>query len=197
MEERTGTGITPERSGLSELEKRQDQGMRAGERPAGEAGGTGATESSVGAAGTGAQDSSLGSGTVTPGRGSQEEGEGTGKLGALQERGREHAERIRGLASGRIRRSLDGRKSYFASELDSFAGLFEDVSRTLEERGRGDQKKIADSAASVTRRASRLLRERSTDEIIDNVRSGLKERPAVVFAGALALGFLGVRFLRD
>jgi hypothetical protein len=194
MNERTGTGITPERTGLSELEKRQDEGSSYGSSEAGGLGSSGYEGSSAEMPPSDTSGSSFGSGTVVPEGGS--EGYRSSSSSESESAG-EHLQRVRSMASGRISRTLESRKSFLASELESFAGIFDDVGRTLEERGRGSQKKVADAAAKWTRDVSRNLRDRSSGELIESVRGELKNRPAVVFAGALALGFLGARFLRD
>jgi hypothetical protein len=204
MEERTGTGITPERTGLSDLES-QDKSVGGADRPESDVGGYGGSSGYAAASGssyvggsspsvTSTPDSSQGSGTVAP---ASDGSDRSFSSGSSMGTAKEHVERVRGLASDRIHRTLEGRKSHLASELDNVASVFEDVGRTLEERGRGGQKKVVDSAVSFTRRASRMLRDRSSDEILDTVRSELRDRPAALFAGALALGFLGVRFLKD
>jgi hypothetical protein len=107
------------------------------------------------------------------------------------------AKKVGGVAKDKAFKSIEGRKSYFASELDNFAGTLEEVSRTLENRGNGSQQQLVDKGARYVRQASQMLRDRSTEELFDQAQTQLRERPTVAIAGALALGFLGVRLLRS
>ena len=101
------------------------------------------------------------------------------------------------MAKERAVKKAESRKSHLASELDNFAGTLEEVSRTLESRGDETQKKLVDRGAKLVRQASRQLRERSTEEILDAAERELKRRPGIAMAGAFALGFLGLRMLRS
>jgi hypothetical protein len=111
--------------------------------------------------------------------------------------GKEKARRLGAMAKERAVKKAESRKSHLASELDNFAGTLEEVSRTLESRGDETQKKLVDRGAKLVRQASRQLRERSTEEILDAAERELKRRPGIAMAGAFALGFLGLRMLRS
>jgi len=111
--------------------------------------------------------------------------------------GREQARRLGGMARERLVKKAESRKTHLAAELDNFAGTLEEVSRTLENRGDEAQKKIVDRGARLVRKASRQLRDRSTEELFDVAQQQLKRRPELAMAGAFALGFLGLRLLRS
>ena len=103
--------------------------------------------------------------------------------------------------SGTVRRKtmgiLDSQKHHLASEIDGFAGLIEDVSRKLGERGRSGQQHYADRAAQATRSLSRSLREQRAEELIDRARKEIEARPSVLVGGSLLLGFIGYRLFKE
>jgi len=107
------------------------------------------------------------------------------------------AKKVGGVARDRAFKAIESKKGQFASELDNFAGTLDEVSRTLENRGNQPQKQLVDKGARYVRQASRMLRDRSTEDLLDTAQSQIRERPGLAVAGALALGFLGVRMLRS
>lgn len=110
---------------------------------------------------------------------------------------KEKARKLGGMARERAVKTADSRKSHIAAEIESFTGTLEDLSRTLQERGNDPQKRIVDAGCRGLRSASKMLRDNSTEQLLDRAQSELRERPALVAAGALALGFLGVRLLKS
>lgn len=111
--------------------------------------------------------------------------------------GRERAKRFGGMARERMIKQADTRKSYLASQLDNFAGTLEEVSRTLEERGDETQREFVEKGAKWVRTASREIRNRSSEEFIDQAQRQIKSKPELAMLGAFALGFLGIRLLRS
>lgn len=110
---------------------------------------------------------------------------------------RERARKVSGMAKGRFIKMADQRKSHLAAELESFAGTLDDLSRKLEDKGTDSQQKLTDGASQLVRRTSRMLRENSSEQLLDRAEGELRERPGIALAGAIALGFLGVRMLRS
>ncbi len=176
MEERTGADFPTagSTSGLSNLEatERSDTGFRGG---------------------SGFRDEGYRGGTS--GGGMKEKVSAKAHEFASQHSGQ--VKKVGGVAKDKAFKSLEGRKGTFATELDNFANTLEEVSRTLQNRGNGSQQQLVDKGARYVRQASQMLRERSTEELIDQAQTQLRERPGVAVAGALALGFLGIRLLRS
>jgi hypothetical protein len=83
---------------------------------------------------------------------------------------------------------------------DQIRGIGGALHRTSEQLRHEDQAKIADIADSVGRRADRVadyLRETDGRTMARDVENLARHRPALVFAGAFALGIAAARFLKS
>jgi hypothetical protein len=90
----------------------------------------------------------------------------------------------------------DGRRQ----AADQIGGIGGALHRTSEQLRNEDQAKIADLADSVGRRVDRMadyLRETDGRTMARDVESLARRQPAVVFAGAFALGVAAARFLKS
>jgi ElaB/YqjD/DUF883 family membrane-anchored ribosome-binding protein len=87
-------------------------------------------------------------------------------------------------------------KDKTSSALHNITGMAEDVAKTIDERvgaGYGDYvRKAANTVTSV----ADSLDAKSVDEIVDNTRQFVKEKPAVAIGAAVAVGFLLTRLFR-
>ncbi|MBI5547717.1 MAG: hypothetical protein HY901_27865 [Deltaproteobacteria bacterium] len=124
------------------------------------------------------------------------------KTGAAPEsdfktRSKERARRYGGLAREQFLKRTDRRKGVFASELENLATTITETGASLERRGLGSQKRVADGAADRLRGFSRQLRESSTEDLARRAEEEFRARPAVTIAGLFGLGFLAARFLRS
>ncbi|MGI5860805.1 MAG: hypothetical protein ACOX6T_01980 [Myxococcales bacterium] len=101
------------------------------------------------------------------------------------------------MARKRLLKKADSRKGHLAAELEDLAGTIDNLSASLGARGRRSQQKVASQGASVLRKASVALRDKSSEELLASAKNEVKARPAVYVAGLFALGFLGGRLLRS
>lgn len=115
----------------------------------------------------------------------------------VAQRGKESARRIGSAVRSRAIRQADSRKALLASELENFAGTVDDVGRQLADRGRDSQQRYATQAADLMRKASRGLRQQSSEELWARAEDEMRARPGVMLGAFFALGFLGARLLRD
>jgi hypothetical protein len=98
--------------------------------------------------------------------------------------------RLGGAARRRILSEADRRKSTVAERLESFANSLEN------NRSSGPEGQLLDQAARLAHHASSTIRNRSSEDLLDNLEQGFRDRPGVFLAGCLALGFIGGRLLR-
>jgi ElaB/YqjD/DUF883 family membrane-anchored ribosome-binding protein len=80
--------------------------------------------------------------------------------------------------------------------LDQFAQVVRDFSQDLRQRNQDNIAQLSDRAAIQIEHVSDYLH-RDINEIVDDVSDYARRQPAVVVIGALALGFLGARFLKS
>ena len=84
-----------------------------------------------------------------------------------------------------------------AEGLDSAAGAVNAVGDRLRENHLGELSQYTDLAAEQIEKLAGWLRTTTPEEIAHDVEDFAKKQPAVFVAGALALGLIGVRFLRS
>jgi hypothetical protein len=84
-----------------------------------------------------------------------------------------------------------------AEGLDNAAGTVNAVGERLRENNLGELAQYTDLAAEQIEKAAAWLRTTTPEEIAHDIEDFAKKQPAVFVAGALALGLVGVRFLRS
>jgi hypothetical protein len=103
------------------------------------------------------------------------------------------AEQVKDQASAVAQQQM----SSAAEGLDSAAGAVNAVGDRLRENNLGALSQYTDLAAEQIEKAAAWLRTTTPDEIAHDIEDFAKKQPAVFVAGALALGLIGVRFLRS
>ena len=84
-----------------------------------------------------------------------------------------------------------------AEGLDSAAGAVNAVGDRMRENNLGELSQYTDLAAEQIEKVAAWLRTTTPEEIAHDIEDFAKKQPAVFVAGALALGLIGVRFLRS
>jgi len=84
-----------------------------------------------------------------------------------------------------------------AEGLESAAGAVNTVGDRLRENHLGELSQYTDLAAEQIEKLASWLRTTTPEEIAHDIEDFAKKQPAVFVAGALALGLIGVRFLRS
>jgi len=84
-----------------------------------------------------------------------------------------------------------------AEGLDSAAGALKAAGERLRENNLGELSHYTDLAAEQMEQASAWLQTTTPEEIARNVEDFAKQQPEIFVAGALALGLIGLRFLRS
>jgi hypothetical protein len=103
------------------------------------------------------------------------------------------AEQVKEQASAVAQQQM----SSAAAGLDSAAGSVNAVGERLRENNLGALSQYTDLAAEHMEKAAAWLRTTTPEEIAHDIEDFAKKQPAVFAAGALALGLIGVRFLRS
>jgi hypothetical protein len=120
-------------------------------------------------------------------------GAAQGNSGGLVDEGKRHLSDLGGAAKGRVMQRADQRKSQLARELASFS---ERLKQQGGEGGSSNVSGLVTRAAGYAERASQMLEQRSTDELLQNARAQLRERPAIILGALFVAGFVTARILR-
>ena len=92
---------------------------------------------------------------------------------------------------------LDGERERVADGLYSTAHALRQVGQQLREQEQGTIASMADRAAQQAERASGYLRSRDLPELLNETEQLGRAHPLPFMGGAIALGLLGVRFLKS
>jgi hypothetical protein len=123
------------------------------------------------------------------------EGQSMGSNGgpSLKQESKEQAKRIGGLTRQRAFSQVDAKKTVLVSSLNDFAKQLESLS------GNGEvqvPQQLLGSAVGFVRKASDTLERNSTEDLVQQAKTRMRERPGVALAGCALLGFVAARFLK-
>lgn len=160
--------------------------------------------SSGNAAGNAAGQSSSRSGNPSSQGGNSQSGNSTKQNSGLHAAADEAAGQVQHMASGlgdQVRQQataqVTNQKERAASGLEMGVQLLRQASEQVREQ---DQAPIAGSIDGVANRVeqwSETLKSQDVSQLLDEARQVARAQPALFVGGALALGFLGVRFLKS
>lgn len=88
------------------------------------------------------------------------------------------------------------RKDVVADRLDGFADRIERLAGEASDGEAGPERYIGEGAGWI-RKASSQIREKSPNELYGDLENGIRRRPGMAVAGALAAGFVLARLFRD
>ena len=109
---------------------------------------------------------------------------------------REHATKLRGQATDRARTAAESGKDRATQTLDGLAQAVHDAAGNLEQQVSPQIAQYAHRAADALDDLSESLRNKSVDELMDDVQSYMRRSPAVAIGAAVAVGFALSRFLK-
>jgi hypothetical protein len=124
--------------------------------------------------------------------GDQAQGTAQQAAGEAQER----AQQAAGQAQDKLREQLDQRSTQLSDQVDQQASDLRSVSAALRDQGKDRPAQAAERLAEYAERAARYLRHQDADAMLGDAEDFGRQRPAVVAAGAVALGFAASRFLK-
>ena len=102
--------------------------------------------------------------------------------------GVEEAKKIGNSARRRVYSKADERKSQFFERAGSWLDEVEKL---------GDKGIVPEGVFEKVRDVSETLRSRSTEDLVEELGVKVRQRPGTFVLGALVLGFIGARLLRD
>ncbi|MDQ3363117.1 MAG: hypothetical protein M3534_15925 [Actinomycetota bacterium] len=110
---------------------------------------------------------------------------------------RQQAGELANRGGEQVKSQLETQKHQAAQSITPVQMALRETAQQLRKQGQGPVAQYADSASEQAERFSGYLRETSVDEITDEVRGFARSRPALFLGSAVALGFLGTRFLKS
>jgi hypothetical protein len=128
-------------------------------------------------------------------------GEGQGVSGSngggagLKQASTEQVKRIGGITRQKAFSQVDAKKGVLVESLNGLAQQLESLSGQGSGQVQVPQQLIG-SAVGFVRKASDTLENRSTEELLNQAKQRMQERPAVALAGFALLGFVAARFLK-
>lgn len=111
-------------------------------------------------------------------------------------RTQEQARAVAGQAQDRVREQVDQRSTQVGEQINQHASDLRSVSEALRDQGRDKPAQAAGRLAAYAEQAGSYLRDKDADSLLSDAEELGRQKPAVVAAGALALGFVAARFLK-
>ncbi|MCP3165872.1 hypothetical protein [Myxococcus qinghaiensis] len=118
-----------------------------------------------------------------------------GGEGDIKQEGKEQVKRLGGMTRQRAFSRVDAKKGALVEGLEDLVQEMESIA------GQGDGSKfpqqLVGSAVGFVRRTSDTLNRNSTEDLIQQAKTRMKERPGMALAACAVLGFVAARFLKD
>lgn len=122
-----------------------------------------------------------------------EDGSSQGAMGGIAQAGKEQVKKLGGVTRGRVYEQVDSRKGELVKGIQGLASTLEDASRKDDA---AMVRPLLDGAAGVLRKASDRLENGTTEELVRDAQSRVRERPGLFIAGCVALGFAFGRMIK-
>jgi hypothetical protein len=107
--------------------------------------------------------------------------------------GKEQVKRFSGVTRDRVYHQVDSKKGDLIKGLQGFVSTLENASQNSE----GVSQQVLQGAVGYIRKFSDRIENGSTEELVRDAKRFIHEKPAPVFFGCVALGFLAARFLKE
>lgn len=115
----------------------------------------------------------------------------------LTRQARQQAGELATRGGEQVKSQLANQKHEAAQRLTPIQTALRETAQQLRKQGQGPVAEYADKTSDGVERVSSYLRETDVDEMVEEARGFARSRPAFFLGGALALGFLGARFLKS
>jgi hypothetical protein len=146
------------------------------------------------------QDLSSRPGQMEPtGGGKVEEAAGQAKQQGQQvtQQARQQAGQLAARGGEQVKGQLANQKQQAAQRIEPIQTALRQTAQQLREQDQGSIAEYTEKAADRVEQFSGYLRDTDVDEMAEEVRNFARRRPALFLGGAVALGFLGARFLKS
>ena len=115
----------------------------------------------------------------------------------LAQQARQQASELANRGSEQLKGQLANQKHDASQRMVPIQSALRESAQQLRKQGQGSVAQYADRAADQLERFSSYLRETEVDEIMEEVRSFARRRPALFLGGGAAIGFFATRFLKS
>ena len=115
----------------------------------------------------------------------------------LAQQARQQAGALASRGGEQVKGQLANQKHEASQRLTPIQVALRETAQQLRKQGQSPVAQYADKTSDQVERFSGYLRETEVDEMVDQARGFARSRPAVFLGGAVALGFLGARFLKS
>lgn len=133
----------------------------------------------------------------------QQSGYATGSTGSfsgqgeqssgIAQAGKEQVKRLSGITKDKVYHQVDGKKEQLVKSLHGIVGTLESMGK---DKNLGAAQPLVDNALQVIHRVSDRLENGSTEDLVREAQTQIRQRPGVFIAGCVALGFFAGRFLK-
>jgi hypothetical protein len=139
--------------------------------------------------GSGIQGSSFANTQGAAGRISGQDSQGEG----LAQAGKEQVKRLGGVTRERVFHQVDGKKEEI---IKSLHGLADTLQGTGKDANLGVAQSLVDGAVQLIHRVSDRLEQGSTEDLVRDAQTQIRQRPGLFIAGCVALGFFAGRLMK-
>lgn len=115
----------------------------------------------------------------------------------LAQQARQQAGELASRGGEQIKSQLANQKHEASQRLTPIQTALRETAQQLRKQGQAPVAQYADKTSDQVERLSGYLRETEVDEMVDQARGFARTRPALFLGSAVALGFLGARFLKS
>jgi hypothetical protein len=113
--------------------------------------------------------------------------------GGIAGAGKEQVKRLGGITRERVYERVDSKKGELVQSLH---GLVDTLRGVGKDGNLGAAQPLLDNAVQVIHKVSDRLERGSTEELLRDAQTQIRQRPGVFIAGCVALGFLAGRLLK-
>ena len=115
----------------------------------------------------------------------------------LAQQARQQANDLASRGGEQVKSQLANQKHEASQRLTPIQVALRETAQQLRKQGQAPVAGYADRGSDGIERFSGYLRETEVDEMVDQARGFARSRPAIFLGSAVALGFLGARFLKS
>ena len=115
----------------------------------------------------------------------------------MAQQAKQQANDLASRGGEQVKSQLANQKHDAAQRLTPITVALRETAQQLRKQGQAPVAQYADKTSDQVERFSGYLRETEVDELVDQARGFARGRPAIFLGGAVALGFLGARFLKS
>jgi hypothetical protein len=109
---------------------------------------------------------------------------------------RDTAQKVASQAQSRVKQQVDARTTQVGEQIASTANDVRGVGEELRKQGKDAPARLADQVAERVEQVAEYMKDADADTMLADLENIARQRPWVVVAGGIALGFAASRFLK-